>query len=228
MIFIFLLVCAFIIIFQLYHFLSYELHVREQYVCRYTLLSAFSCFNAEMIDFCLVQSGRFLNSRALCIRSHKREVWRPFARNVVKCRYILPDERKDIECSTQYIIRDPLSQEKTQFTRRTIRARLNGLPDARAGGSIIYRSGMNPKIRRELQFASHRQISLRTAGDLHLLRMATSFSLRCCLREAALAIAGMKGHCADRAFTPVSVDPFPHLSNAELTHPSSTPIYRSK
>lgn len=48
-----------------------------------------------------------------------------------------PEERADLERLAQYIIRNPFAVEKMQVTEAN---------PANPDGSIIYRSGMNPKI----------------------------------------------------------------------------------
>ena len=62
--------------------------------------------------------------------------------NVHPSRRVLPEEREDIECLAQYIIRNPFPVEKMQAAEAN---RSN--PD----GSIIYRSGMNSKIQRNFE-----------------------------------------------------------------------------
>jgi hypothetical protein len=81
---------------------------------------------------------------------------------------VQPNEREDLERLAQYIIRNPFAVDKMQVSEAN---RAN--PD----GSIIYRSGMNPKIQRKLPFtsltadASHRPVSLRSARGVHSLRV---------------------------------------------------------
>jgi len=58
---------------------------------------------------------------------------------------VLPDEREDLERLAQYIIRNPFAVEKMQ-----VRAPNQANPD----GSIIYRSGLNPKIQRNFEVFS--------------------------------------------------------------------------
>ena len=53
-----------------------------------------------------------------------------------------PDERADLERLAQYIIRNPFSVEKMQVSEAN---------RANPGGSIIYRSGLNPKIQRNFE-----------------------------------------------------------------------------
>jgi hypothetical protein len=62
--------------------------------------------------------------------------------NVYHSRRVLPEERADLERLAQYIIRNPFAVEKMQVTKAN---RAN--PD----GSIIYHSGLNPKIQRNFE-----------------------------------------------------------------------------
>jgi hypothetical protein len=62
--------------------------------------------------------------------------------HVHRSRRVAPEERADLERLAQYIIRNPFAVEKMQVTEAN---RAN--PD----GSIIYRSGMNPKIQRNFE-----------------------------------------------------------------------------
>jgi hypothetical protein len=62
--------------------------------------------------------------------------------NVYRSRRVAPEERADLERLAQYIIRNPFSVEKMQVAEAN---RSN--PD----GSIIYHSGMNPKIQRNFE-----------------------------------------------------------------------------
>ena len=116
---------------------------------------------------------------------------------------MLPNEREDLERLAQYIIRNPFSVEKMQVNE--------------PGGSIVYRSGMNPKIRRKLPFASltadasHRPFSLRSARGVQSLRVATSLALRCCLGAAALATLG-------------SSPPSPNTSRTKASSSSGTMV----
>ena len=59
-----------------------------------------------------------------------------------RSRRVLPDEREDLERLAQYIIRTPFAVEKMQVS-----------PPNRANpdGSVLYRSGLNPKIQRNFE-----------------------------------------------------------------------------
>jgi hypothetical protein len=57
-------------------------------------------------------------------------------------RRVLPDERADLERLAQYIIRSPFAVEKMQVHEAN-----RSSPD----GSVIYHSGMNPKIQRNFE-----------------------------------------------------------------------------
>jgi hypothetical protein len=63
--------------------------------------------------------------------------WRHSGFNIHRSRRIAPSSREDLERLAQYIIRNPFSLDKMH-------------PNA-TGESIIYRSGLNPKIRRNFQ-----------------------------------------------------------------------------
>ena len=95
-------------------------------------------FRARVITF-LVDKGLLPVARANMLRG-----WVHSGFNVHRSRRVLPDEREDLERLAQYIIRNPFAVEKMQVTEPN---RAN--PD----GSIIYHSGMNPKIQLQLPFA---------------------------------------------------------------------------
>jgi hypothetical protein len=61
---------------------------------------------------------------------------------VHRSRRVLPDERVDLERLAQYIIRSPFAVEKMQVHEAN-----RSSPD----GSVIYHSGMNPKIQRNFE-----------------------------------------------------------------------------
>ena len=62
-----------------------------------------------------------------------------------RSRRVLPDEREDLERLAQYIIRNPFAVEKMQVSAPN---------QANPDGSIIYRSGLNPKIQRNFEVFS--------------------------------------------------------------------------
>jgi len=93
-------------------------------------------FRARVITF-LVDKGLLPPARANMLRG-----WVHSGFNVHRSRRVLPDEREDLERLAQYIIRNPFAVEKMQVTEPN---RAN--PD----GSIIYRSGLNPKIQRHFE-----------------------------------------------------------------------------
>ena len=62
--------------------------------------------------------------------------------NVHRSRRVLPAEREDLKSLAQYIIPNPFAVEKMQ---------VNALTRANSDGSIIYHSGMDPKIQRNFQ-----------------------------------------------------------------------------
>ena len=93
-------------------------------------------FRARVITF-LVGKGLLPPARAQILRG-----WVHSGFNVYRSRRVAPEERADLERLAQYIIRNPFSVEKMQVTEAN---RAN--PD----GSIIYRSGMNPKIQRNFE-----------------------------------------------------------------------------
>jgi hypothetical protein len=88
-------------------------------------------FRARVITF-LVGKGLLPVERANMLWG-----WVHSGFNVHRSRRVLPDEREDLERLAQYIIRNPFSIEKMQ---------MNPPNRASAESSIIYRSGMNPKI----------------------------------------------------------------------------------
>jgi hypothetical protein len=63
--------------------------------------------------------------------------WAHSGFNVHHSRRVQSDEREDLERLAQYIIRNPFSVEKMQVNQ--------------SGDTIIYRSGMNPKIQRNFE-----------------------------------------------------------------------------
>jgi hypothetical protein len=96
-------------------------------------------FRARVITF-LVAQGHLPADRARMLRG-----WMHSGFNVHRSTRVLPGRHKDIERLSQYIIRNPFAVEKMQISGPT-----RTLP----GGSIIYRSGMNPKIRRNFEVFS--------------------------------------------------------------------------
>ena len=95
-------------------------------------------FRARVITF-LVNKGLLPSARADMLRG-----WVHSGFNVHRSRRVLPDEREDLERLAQYIIRNPFAVEKMQVTEPN---------RANPEGSIIYHSGMNPKIQLQLPFA---------------------------------------------------------------------------
>lgn len=93
-------------------------------------------FRARVITF-LVDKGLLPPERANMLRG-----WVHSGFNVHRSRRVLPDEREDLERLAQYIIRNPFAVEKMQ-----VGAPNRGNPD----GSVIYRSGLNPKIQRNFE-----------------------------------------------------------------------------
>ena len=88
-------------------------------------------FRARVISF-LVKKELLLPERARMLLG-----WRHSGFNIHRSRRIAPSSREDLERLAQYIIRNPFSLDKMH-------------PNA-TGESIIYRSGLNPKIRRNFQ-----------------------------------------------------------------------------
>ena len=93
-------------------------------------------FRARVITF-LVDKGLLPMERANMLRG-----WVHSGFNVHRSRRVLPDEREDLERLAQYIIRNPFAVEKMQVS-----------PPNRANpeGSVLYRSGLNPKIQRNFE-----------------------------------------------------------------------------
>jgi len=96
-------------------------------------------FRARVITF-LVGKGLLPPARAEMLRG-----WVHSGFNVYRSRRVAPEERADLERLAQYIIRNPFSVEKMQVTEAN---------PANPGGSIIYHSGMNPKIQRNFEVFS--------------------------------------------------------------------------
>jgi hypothetical protein len=93
-------------------------------------------FRARVITF-LTGKGLLPPDRARMLKS-----WRHSGFNIHRSRRIQPDERDDLERVARYIIRNPFSLEKMEFKP----------PNAvNRDGTVIYRSGMNPKINRNFQ-----------------------------------------------------------------------------
>jgi hypothetical protein len=93
-------------------------------------------FRAKLITF-LSKQGLLQPERASMLKS-----WKHSGFNVHRSRRIQPDEREDLERVARYIIRNPFSTEKMEFKP----------PNAvNRDGTVIYRSGMNPKINRNFQ-----------------------------------------------------------------------------
>jgi Zn finger protein HypA/HybF involved in hydrogenase expression len=82
---------------------------------------------------------RFLVKKELLQSDRARMLlgWRHSGFNIHRSRRIAPSSREDLERLAQYIIRNPFSLEKMH-------------PND-TGDAIIYRSGLNPKIRRNFQ-----------------------------------------------------------------------------
>ncbi len=93
-------------------------------------------FRARVIKF-LVDKGLLPPKRANMLRG-----WVHSGFNVHRSRRVLPDESQDLERLAQYIIRNPFTVEKMQVIAPN---RAN--PDS----SVIYRSGLNPKIQRNFE-----------------------------------------------------------------------------
>ena len=88
-------------------------------------------FRVRTIAF-LVGEGLLPSERAQMLWS-----WKHSGFNAHRRQRVHPHQREDLERLAQYIIRNPFSVEKMH-------------PDP-AGGTIIYRSGMNPKIKRNFE-----------------------------------------------------------------------------
>jgi hypothetical protein len=89
---------------------------------------------ARVITF-LVKKGLLPPERANMLRS-----WKHSGFNIHRSQRAPPRNREDMERLAQYIIRNPFSVDKMQ-------------PNS-SGASIIYRSGMNPKIQRNFEVFS--------------------------------------------------------------------------
>jgi len=124
-------------------------------------------FRARIITF-LVDKGLLPPERANMLRG-----WVHSGFNVHRSRRVLPDERDHLERLAQYtrlqryarlreqaqhcgqVIRNPFAVEKMLVSppNRT-NPDLSACGHAQAGGSIIYRSGLNPKIQRNFEVFS--------------------------------------------------------------------------
>jgi Zn finger protein HypA/HybF involved in hydrogenase expression len=96
-------------------------------------------FRARVIRF-LVGKGLLPMKRARMLRG-----WKHSGFNLYRSRRVQAHQREDLERLARYIIRNPFSMEKMHAGERNRYA-----PD----GTIIYRSGMNPKIKRNFQVFS--------------------------------------------------------------------------
>ena len=96
-------------------------------------------FRARVITF-LTEKGLLPPERARMLRG-----WVHSGFNIHRSRRVLPEERDDLERLAQYIIRNPFSVEKMQ---------VNEANPSNPDGSIIYRSGLNPKIQRNFEVFS--------------------------------------------------------------------------
>ena len=103
-------------------------------------------FRARVITF-LVDKGLLPPERANMLRG-----WVHSGFNMHRSRRVQPDEREDMERLAQYIIRNPFAVEKMQVAEPN--PDLSACGHAQAGGSIIYRSGLNPKIQRNFEVFS--------------------------------------------------------------------------
>lgn len=90
-----------------------------------------SCSGRGLSTF-IVDKGLLPYARANMLRG-----WVHSGFNVHRSRRVLPEEREDFERLAQYIIRNPFAVEKMQVNEQ--------------GDSIVYRSGMSPKIRRNFE-----------------------------------------------------------------------------
>ena len=88
-------------------------------------------FRARIITF-LLEKRLLPPERARMLRG-----WVHSGFNVHRSNRVQPHQREDLERLAQYIIRNPFSVEKMHVKER--------------GGSIIYRSGLNPKIQRNFE-----------------------------------------------------------------------------
>ena len=118
-------------------------------------------FRARLITF-QVDKGLLPPARANMLRS-----WVHSGFNVHRCRRVQPHEREDMQRLAQYIMRNPFALEKMQFNNPDEKEgfRLISEPEVQADGCVIYRSGMNPKIRRNFEIF--------TPCDFILLRSAS-------------------------------------------------------
>ena len=91
-------------------------------------------FRARVITF-LVKKGLLPPERARMLRG-----WTHSGFNIHRSQRVPPRYREDMERLAQYIIRNPFPVDKMQ-------------PNS-SGDSIIYRSGMNPKIQRNFEVFS--------------------------------------------------------------------------
>jgi hypothetical protein len=88
-------------------------------------------FRARVITF-LTGKGLLPPERARMLRG-----WVHSGFNIHRSRRVLPEEHEDLERLAQYIIRNPFSVDKMQVNEQD--------------DTIVYRSGMNPKIRRNFE-----------------------------------------------------------------------------
>ncbi len=91
-------------------------------------------FRARVITF-LIEKGLLPPERARMLRN-----WKHSGFNIHQSRRVGPDEDQARERLAQYIIRSPFSLEKMRLTD--------------PAGSIVYRSGINPKIKRSFEVFS--------------------------------------------------------------------------
>ncbi|MBJ7259720.1 MAG: transposase [Chthoniobacterales bacterium] len=103
-------------------------------------------FRARVITF-LVNEGFLPPERANMLRS-----WKHSGFNIHRSQRVPPGHREDMERLAQYIIRNPFSLEKMR-------------PNS-SGDSIIYRSGMNPKIGRNFEVFSPCDFIARTTQHI--------------------------------------------------------------
>ncbi len=93
-------------------------------------------FRARVITF-LAQKGLLPDDRARMLRG-----WVHSGFNIHRSRRVQPDEREDLERLAQYIIRNSFSIDKMQVSPPS---------HTNPEGSILYRSGLNPKIQRNFE-----------------------------------------------------------------------------
>ena len=106
-------------------------------------------FRARMLTF-LAGKGLLPPARAQMLRG-----WVHSGFHVHRSRRVQPHERADLERLAQYIIRNPFSVEKMQVTAADrAHPHLSAAGRAQADSSIIYHSGLNPKIRRNFEVFS--------------------------------------------------------------------------